>query len=137
MGRYSNFPQPPVLQKFGPGARPTRPTPRVHNAERRLGLERVARLISDYQAGAPSTELMTKYRLGKGTVLSILERHGVSRRNQPLTSEQCDEAIHLYLRGWSLAKVGRHFGREHTVIRDVLRRAGVPRRGVHGDERRS
>jgi len=71
---------------------------------------------------------MTKYQLGKGTVLGILERHGVSRRNQPLTAEQCSEAIELYLAGWSMAKVGRHYGRAHTVIRDLLKRKGITRR---------
>lgn len=99
----------------------------MHNAQRRLGPDAVAELITDYQAGAPSTALMTKYNLGKGTVLKILEDHGVSRRNQPLSPEQCTEAIELYLSGWSMAKVGRHYGRAHTVIRDLLRRRGVTR----------
>jgi hypothetical protein len=73
---------------------------------------------------------MTKFKLGKGTVLKILEDHGVARRNQPLSSEQRDEAIGLYLSGWSMAKVGRHFGRQHTVIRDLLRRNYVVRDGA-------
>jgi len=97
----------------------------------------VAQLIVDYQNGVASTDLMVRYRLGKGTVLNILENHGVSRRNQPLTPDQCDEAIELYLRGWSMAKVGRRYGREHTVIRDVLVKAGISRRDSHGHPRPS
>jgi hypothetical protein len=54
---------------------------------------------------------------------------------QSLTVEQCDEAIARYLEGWSLAKVGRHFGRQHTVIRDVLVKAGIQRRDTHGQRR--
>ncbi|MDT4939365.1 MAG: hypothetical protein QOG80_3036 [Pseudonocardiales bacterium] len=72
---------------------------------------------------------MQSYCLGKGTVLKILEDHGVSRRNQPLSPNQSEEAIRLYLSGWSMAKVGRHYGRAHTVIRDMLRRRGVQRQG--------
>jgi hypothetical protein len=117
VGRYSNFPEPRALGDFTPAARPPRPVPRIHNAEKRLGPDLVAQLIADYRAGEPSTALMSKYQLGKGTVLGILENHGVARRGQPLTPEQCEEAIERYLAGWSMAKVGRHFGRAHTVIR--------------------
>jgi ribosome modulation factor len=70
---------------------------------------------------------MPKYHLGKGTVLNILEQHGVSGRNQPLTPDQCTEAIELYLSGWCMARVGRHYGRAHTVIRDLLRKRGIQR----------
>jgi hypothetical protein len=87
----------------------------------------VAALIADYEGGTPSTALMVKYNIGKGTVLKILEDHGVSRRNQPLSPDQCTEAIDLYLSGWSMAKVGRHYGRAHTVIRDLLKRRSVTR----------
>ena len=81
------------------------------------------------KAGAPSTALTAKYKIGKGTVLKILGDHGVSRRNQPLSPEKCAEAIQLYLAGWSMAKVGRRYGRAHTVIRDLLRRHQVRRSG--------
>jgi hypothetical protein len=105
---------------------------RVHSAQKRLGPDVVAQLVADYEAGIPTTELMVSYRIGKGTVLRLLESAGVPRRHQPLTPEQCTEAIQLYQKGWSLARIGRHFGRENTVIRDVLKRAGIPRRDSHG-----
>jgi len=104
-----------------------RRVPRIHNAENRLGPDLVDQLIADCRTGEPSTALMSKYQLGNGTDLGILEHHGVSRRNQPLTPEQCDEAVELYLAGWSIAKVGRRYGRAHTVIRDLLRRRNVTR----------
>jgi hypothetical protein len=69
------------------------------------------------------------------TVLGLLETNGVPRRNQPLRPEQVAKAIALYKRGRSLTKVGRHFGREYTVIRDVLKRTGIPRWDSHGRER--
>ena len=130
VGRYSNFPPLTKLDEITPVRRRSVPHPRVHKAQQRLGAKRVAELIADYRAGAPSTALMTKFKLGKGTVLKILEDHGVARRNQPLSPEQRDEAIELYLSGWSMAKVGRHFGRQHTVIRDLLRRNYVVRDGA-------
>jgi hypothetical protein len=58
-------------------------------------------------------------------------------RSQSLTVGQRKEAIRLYQEGWSLARVGQQFGRQHTVIRDVLVRAGILRRDSHGRERQS
>jgi hypothetical protein len=61
-------------------------------------------------------------------VLSILDDHGVTRRHQPLTEDQVQQATELYQQGWSLAQVGEHLGRDATVILLVLKRAGVARR---------
>lgn len=132
VGRYSKLPRLPHVGHLTPDRGPSGPLPRIHNAQKRLGPEAVAQLISDYQAGAPSTALMSRYHLGKGTVLQILEHGGVSRRNQPLMPDQRTEAIQLYLSGWSMAKVGRHYGRAHTVIRDLLRRHGEQRQPRYG-----
>jgi hypothetical protein len=109
--------------------------PRVHSAAKRLGDEAVTQLIVDYRSGVPTTQLMTKYGIGKGTVLRLLEANGVPRRNQPLTPAQVSKVIELYKRGYSLARIGEYLGRQHTVIRDVLKRAGVPRRDSHGRPR--
>jgi hypothetical protein len=125
--RYSKLPKATQLSHIGRASPIPIAPPRIHNAQKRLGPEVVAQLIADYQAGAPSTALMQTYGIGKGTVLKILEDHGVSRRNQPLADDEREEAIQLYLAGWSMAKVGRHYGRAHTVIRDMLRRHGVQR----------
>ena len=135
MGRYLNTPELADFGRFTPVDRVDRSRiapPRVHKAERRLGPEAIAQLVADYENGLASPDLMIKYNLGKGTVLRLLRAQGVEVRNQSLTIEQIEEAIRLYLEGWSLAKVGGHFGREHTVIRDVLMRAGIPRRNAHG-----
>lgn len=101
-------------------------------AEGRLGPDGVARLVADYQAGQASTSLARSYGLSKATVLRLLEANGVARRQQSLTAEQQAEAVQLYLGGWSLARVGEHFGRDHSVIFHVLKRAGVERRDSHG-----
>jgi hypothetical protein len=51
---------------------PESPTPRVHAVHHRLSADTIQQLITDYQAGAPSTQLMLTYNLGKGTVLRLL-----------------------------------------------------------------
>jgi hypothetical protein len=109
--------------------------PRIHKIERRLDPAVIARLVADYEAGTPTTQLTTRYHLGEGTVLRLLHSHDATLRHQPLTDEEIAKAIQLYEQGNSLATVGQHFGREATVIRDVLKRAGIPRRDSHGRER--
>jgi hypothetical protein len=101
----------------------------------RLEPEGIAQLIADYQAAETSTALTEKYEVGKGTVLRLLREHGATMRRQPISAEDAVTAIELYQQGWSLGRIGEHFGREHTAIRDVLERAGVPRRDSHGRER--
>ena len=122
-----------IASTSGVGRRPARENvPRVHKVQQRLEPATLAQIAADYEAGMSTQQLMAHYQLGKGTVLRLLRSQGVDIRNQSLTPQQCEEAITLYLDGWSLAKVGRHFDREHTVIRDVLVRAGIPRRDSHG-----
>jgi hypothetical protein len=103
----------------------------------RLGPEGIAQLVADYQAGEPSTSLTKKYEVGKGTVLRLLREHGAKMRRQPISAEEAAIAIELYQQGWSLARVGKHLGREHTAIREVLERAAIPRRDGHRRERPS
>jgi IS30 family transposase len=75
---------------------------------------------------------MRTYGLGKGAVLRLLDAHGVVRRRQGLRPTEVEEAIRLYGQGWSLARIGEHFGRHHSVILRALERADVPRRDSHG-----
>lgn len=63
----------------------------IHSAHRRLGSSRIPQLVADHQAGAPITELMKTYGIGKGTVLDLLEREGIPRRrNKGLTPKQTE-----------------------------------------------
>src|SRR5579859_328687 len=111
------------------GARPVPVArPRVHNVRKRLGLEVVVQLVADYQAGVPTTALTRKYGIGNGTVLRILDDHGITRRHQSLTDEQVQQAIVLYQQGWPLARVGKQLGRDASLIMLTLKRAGVARR---------
>ncbi|MGF6885626.1 hypothetical protein ABIA39_008387 [Nocardia sp. GAS34] len=62
-----------------------------------------------YQLGA-------QFGIERRTVSEILHRHHVPIRRRGLSPEQVDDAIHLYNLGWSLARIGRHLGVEHTTV---------------------
>jgi hypothetical protein len=70
----------------------------------------VAQLLEDYQAGAPATELMKQYGIDKVAVLGILNEAGVTRKQRRMSNEQLTEAAELYHQGWSLVRLGNHFG---------------------------
>jgi hypothetical protein len=109
--------------------------PRVHAAQRRLSPGTIQQLITDYQAGTPSTQLMLTYHLGKGTVLRLLREHGVQLRNQRITPDEVEQAIQLYGQGLSLTAVGATLGYDHGTIWRALKRAGVTMRDTHGRDR--
>jgi len=142
IGRYSNFPQPllsgqtdRLLRASTRQNHPKSPTPRVHTARRRLSPDTIQQLITDYQAGTPSTQLMLTYNLGKGTVLRLLRDHGVEPRRQRMSSDHIEQAIQLYQGGNSLVGVGAKLGYDHGTIYRALRRAGVSMRDSHGRHR--
>lgn len=105
---------------------------RIHALADRLSPETVAWIVAEYQRGTPSTELARTVGAGKAGILAILHEHGVKLRLRPMTEKEVAEAIRLYQQGWSLARVGKQLGRDHSAIRDALERAGVPRRDTHG-----
>jgi hypothetical protein len=112
---------PPDLQ---PDARPaTRRRPQ--RAEDRLGPDGVAQLVADYQCGRSTKWLQQTYGLSQGAVLRLLDRSGVPRRQRGLTDEQVKAAIRLYARDWSLTRIGDHFDKHHTVVKNALMRAGI------------
>ncbi len=108
---------------------------RLHALVDRLSPDTVKWIVDEYQRGMPSTELARTVGVGKAGVLAILHEHGVNLRLRPMTEKEIAEAIRLYQQGWSLARVGKQLGRDHSAIRDVLERSGVPRRVSHGRAR--
>jgi hypothetical protein len=138
--RYSKFPSiarfPSSSPMTGvPIERTGRSTHRVHNVRKRLGSDVISQLIADYEAGASTPALMKRYKISKGTVLRLLQSHGITMRHQQMTDAEITEAIQLYQQGWSLAQVGEKLGRNPSTIQGVLERAGVPRRGRQARER--
>lgn len=102
--------------------------PRIHDVRKRLGPGAVDQLLGDYRDGAPATALMSKYGIGKGAVLRILDESGVTRRQHRPTIEQLTKAAELYAQGWSLVRLGEHFGFDQGTIWKGLSQLGVEMR---------
>jgi hypothetical protein len=139
VGRYSNFPLPLLsgqTDRLNQGVAalelPKSPTPRIHAVHRRLSPDTIQQLITDYQAGTPSTQLMLTYNIGKGTVLRLLREHDVHLRRQRMSPNEITQAIQLYGQGLSIAAVGAQLGYGDGTIWRALKRAGVSRRDSHG-----
>lgn len=98
---------------------------KAHKVEQRLRPEVLTELVADYEEGLPTTYLMVKYKLGKGTVLGVLRRSGVELRNQGLPADQLEAAKALYVAGWSLVKIGEQFKCDAETVRKELKLAGL------------
>jgi hypothetical protein len=69
--------------------------------------------------------LMRDYDLGKGTVLSILEEHGVKMRGQGIPEDRLGEVIELYGQRLSLMRISEQFACSAEAVRQALKLAGV------------
>ena len=132
MGRYSNaahllkrLERTSRLKRSPSVPRPHEPSPRVHSVQRRLTNATLDQLVADYVAGSPTTELMTRYYLGKGTVLGVLRRAGVQMRNQGAANIDLGQAVALYEAGQSLKQLGERFDCDAETVRKEIREAGV------------
>lgn len=70
--------------------------------------------------------------LSRTAVMANLSRLGAESR-RGIVERRIDDASALYLRGWSLAKIGQRYGVYPSTVRDALLRAGVrtrPRPGT-------
>lgn len=99
--------------------------PKSHKIVHRFDNVTRACIVDEYRAGAPTTELMKRYKIGKGTVLDILKTAGVTMRSQGLAPTDLGRAITLYQAGLSLKQVACHFACDPETIRKALHTAGV------------
>jgi hypothetical protein len=79
--------------------------PRIHDAARRLGPERVRELVAKYEAGSPAQSLAVEFEVGISTVLRILRSQGGAVRGHGVSEEIRNEACRLYESGLSVQKV--------------------------------
>lgn len=124
--RYSKTPAPLAV----PSARSRRPPARtarrqVHAVRKRLHPDTLRQLTADYEAGRSTTWLMATYGLGKGTVLNLLEQHGVKMRGQGISEDQVEDVVRLYRSGLSLMRLSRQLDCSAETVRQVLLGAGV------------
>ena len=137
LGSYSN---PDILSRVRqvlagqstdrlPG-RTTRSLPRKQ-AQNRLDPSEVDRLMQNYRTGTKIEDLATEFQISRTTVMKHVERAGATRRRN-IVLDHLDEAHRLYDQGWSLARVGAHFGVDASTVRYAFRKAGIPRRDTRG-----
>ena len=138
IGRYSNpFEQGERLRdliEMVPRGSPEVSAGTRKQVHRRLRPAEIEELVAGHQAGATAYQLADRFRIHSTTVLSLLERQSVARRNRRLSSTQIDQARELYVAGQSLAKVGKQLGCHANTVRLVLLKAGVRMRDCQGRE---
>jgi len=100
----------------------------------RLSGDAVEKIVAAYLAGSPTTLLADQHGLCKSTISKLLTDRGVELRRRSLTEREIKEAAELYVCGWSLAMVGKAFGRHPSVILRAFQNAAIPRRDCHGRE---
>lgn len=123
----------PLAELAGQAARPepARAQLRPRRLHFRLTDDVRQSLVRDYLNGIPTTELTTKYSLGKGSVLQLLEEAGVAMRRQGLSDADVDRAVVLYTSGLSLARVAKQLGSAPTTVSRALHTRGVRLRPRH------
>lgn len=101
--------------------------PPPQQVQNRLSGQDVDRLVEAYLTGASVQVLAVEFKIDRHTVSAHLERHGIARRvqEQKLTDRQLPEVIDLYASGWSLVRVGDHFGVNAETVRRALLSAGA------------
>jgi len=99
-----------------------------HKLPQRLDPDTVNCLVTDYNAGVPTTQLTKRYGLGKGSVLRLLSDAGTTMRRQPMSDVQVDHAVQLYESGLSLTQVGDQLGIHSSTVWRALRARGVTMR---------
>ncbi|MFB2556784.1 hypothetical protein [Herbiconiux liangxiaofengii] len=103
-------------------------TPKIHDAARRLGAERVSELVAKYEAGAPAQTLANEFNIGSSTVLRLVRTAGGRVRRHGVEDEVRDEARRLYESGLSVQKVADRLGLTQSTTLRTLTRAGVTMR---------
>lgn len=117
---------------------PKRPVTRAndkiqtHRLDRRLSSEKITELVAAYQAGTSTNELCQRYEVSKGGVLKLLAGHGVAMRQQPMTQDEIDEAVWLYVTdGLSIRTIAQRLGKSKGSVWKALHERGVPMRPAH------
>src|SRR5262249_17490061 len=97
---------PPVdtRQRSGSGCQPKQ-------RQRRLTRSEVAKLVATYREGDMTVEeLAVEFGIHRQTAARHLDVAGATIRRKRLDETQITEAVRLYSKGWSLARIGDHFG---------------------------
>lgn len=89
----------------------------------RLNPIQVEELCEAYVAGSTVYELAGSFGVHRTTVLAVLKREGVARRNRRITADEVREATRLYASGLSVKDVGQLLSFNGGTIWRTLRKA--------------
>jgi DNA-directed RNA polymerase specialized sigma24 family protein len=101
----------------------------------KLTPDEVTTLVERYEAGATVYELAGEFEINRVTVGKHLRRRGVRLRLDGLDEQQVEQALALYVGGWSLARVAEHLGVVANTVRAALLTRGVVMRDTQGRRR--
>jgi predicted HTH domain antitoxin len=100
--------------------------------DRRLSLSTIAELAAAYRTGTSTNQLCRRYNISKGALLKILADRGVAMRYQPMTAEEIDYAVRLYVVDeLSIRAIADKLGKSKGSVGKVLHKRGVTMRPAH------
>jgi DNA invertase Pin-like site-specific DNA recombinase len=106
-------------------ARTSIKAPRIHDAAKRLGAERVLELVAKYDAGSPAQALADEFEIGISTVLRLVRSQGGNVRGHGVSDEVRAEARRLYESGLSVQKVADRLELTKTVALRTIQKSGA------------
>jgi hypothetical protein len=113
--------------EHGPSSSASEEKGRLSNpVQRRLTDTGIDDLVAWYEAGSTIEMLASTFGIHRTTVMTHLERRGVSRRSpRKLTDEMVAGAAHRYTSGEALAEIAATFGIAPSTLRRELELAGI------------
>lgn len=100
--------------------------------QRRLSSDTVAELTDAYRSGESTNSLCRRFTISKGGVLKLLADHGITMRQQPMTSAEVDRAVRLYVTdGLSIRTIAQQLGKSKGSVWKALHDRDVPMRPAH------
>ena len=119
-----------ILAGEGRDCPPARPTRSPRQRQRRLTSEEIDGVVGRYKAGESANVLAGELGVHRTTIVGHLKRRGVLTRYRIITEKDLAEAARLYEEGWSLARVGEHFGVSARTVMSTFRAARIATRPV-------
>jgi len=99
---------------------------------RRLSPETIVELVAAYQAGESTNSLCRRFGISKCGVLKLLADHNIAMRQQPMTSNEIDEAVRLYVTEMlSIRAITQRLSKSKGSVWKALHDRGVPMRPAH------
>src|SRR4051812_14250193 len=72
--------------------------------------------VEGYRAGRTVYDLAARFGIHRVTVSAHLHRNGVTLRRQGLDDDDLRQAVSLYARDWSVARIGTRLGVDGSTV---------------------